>query len=849
MNTRSRIRRPLAARLNPVSGAVALAVGSMTVLPTGNANAQKSGPNLYDEIMVTATRRETSVQDIPYNITAVGSGDLRELRIDRVNDLARWVPGMVLVDQGPRGSSPLIVRGISVDELTFSESAGNANGGSVATYVGEIPVYVDLVAKDLARVEVLRGPQGTLYGAGSLAGAVRYIPEQPNTDAFSFDVGAGIYDINESDDGSYDVDATLNLPLGESLAFRALVSYEDRAGFIDQNYRVQRPGFSVPEPDFTNPADVSANLRNKDEDVNDVETWYARASLLWEITDNLEAMLTYHYQDQDVGGRQVNHENSLDLIGSDQGVAIKSGFYENAHRVEEPSDRENNIYELVAKADLGFAELTSATGYVDFDGDGQRDQTDLLLTFGYTYADFPTFTAFTAEDDDEDTFSQELRLVSTGDGPFNWIGGLFYSDADVDGSSLEFTPCLYDTDTTCPPGGSGVSEIPFIVNQYGNDVEYIQDQERDLKEWAVFGELSYRFTDEWQVTLGGRYFDVEDKNQLAIGFPLLNQILGIDPNDPAEQIALNSTKADASYDDFIVKVNTSYDLSDDLMLYGTFSEGYRNGGSNAIVDCASLPANANVVCGTPDQLGYKPDETDNWEVGLRSQMLNQAMTFNAALFWINWDKVQVADVSASGGFPIFVNGEEAVSKGLELEIAWQIDENWSVRGSYSFTNAELDEDAPLLAEGTAEKGDRLPGTPRHQGTLFASYTRPLTGQFELTVDYGLTAQSDVFTKLGRGGNCCRPFDGATAFVNPGPGEELSGFDIHYASVTVSANRWDARLYAENLWDKEQVTGVRTDRSLVTRAGGLSDYALRRYFNYVLTPRTVGLDFRYKFGGL
>lgn len=560
-------------------------------------------------------------------------------------------------------------------------------------------------------------------------------------------------------------------------------------------------------------------------------------------------MLTYHYQDQDVGGRQVNHEDSLDLIGSDQGVAIKSGFYENAHRVEEPSDRENHIYELVVKADLGFAELTSATGYVDFDGDGQRDQTDLLLTFGYTYADFPTFTAFTAEDDDEDTFSQELRLVSTGEGPFNWIGGLFYSDADVDGSSLEFTPCLYDTDTTCPPGGSGVPEIPFIVNQYGNDVEYIQDQERDLEEWAIFGELSYRFTDEWQVTFGGRYFDVEDKNQLAIGFPLLNQILGIDPNDPAEQIALNSTKADASYDDFIVKVNTSYDLSDDLMLYGTFSEGYRNGGSNAIVDCASLPANANVVCGTPGQLGYKPDETDNWEVGLRSQMLDQAMTFNAALFWINWDKVQVADVSASGGFPIFVNGEEAVSKGLELEIAWQIDENWSVRGSYSFTNAELDEDAALLAEGTAEKGDRLPGTPRHQGTLFASYTRPLTGQLELTVDYGLTAQSDVFTKLGRGGNCCRPFDGASTFVNPGPGEELSGFDIHYASMTVSGQRWDARLYAENLWDKEAVTGVRTDRSLVTRAGGLSDYAFRRYFNYVLTPRTVGLDFRYKFGGL
>ena len=366
-------------------------------------------------------------------------------------------------------------------------------------------------------------------------------------------------------------------------------------------------------------------------------------------------------------------------------------------------------------------------------------------------------------------------------------------------------------------------------------------------------EISYRFTDQWQVTLGGRYFDIEDTNELSIGFPLLNQILGIDPGDPAEQIALNPTKADASFDDFIVKVNTSYDLNDELMVYGTFSQGYRNGGSNAIVDCATLPANANVVCGTPDQLAYKPDETDNWEIGLRSQLLDRSMTLNAALFWINWDKVQVADVSASGSFPILLNGDEAVSKGLELEISWQLNENWAMRGSYSFTDAELDAEAPFLAEGTAEKGDRLPGTPRHQGTLFASYTRPLTSALELTVDYGLTAQSDVFTKLGRGGNCCRPFDGSTDFVNPGPGEELSGFDVHYAAVKLSGERWDARLYANNLWDKEQVTGVRTDRSLI----GVADlgfdpsveYAYRRYFNYVLTPRTVGLDFRYRFGGL
>lgn len=227
------------------------------------------------------------------------------------------------------------------------------------------------------------------------------------------------------------------------------------------------------------------------------------------------------------------------------------------------------------------------------------------------------------------------------------------------------------------------------------------------------------------------------------------------------------------------------------------------------------------------------------------------MTFNAAVYYMNWDKVQVGDSTDpnNGAFPIFVNGEEAVSKGLELEISWQISENWFLRGTYDFTDSELDEDAAQLASGTAQQGDRLPGTPRHAGSLFTSYTRPLTNQLDLTVDYGLTAQSDVFTKLGRGSNCCRPFDGSTSFSLPGPGEELSGIDIHYASVTLSGERWDARLYADNLWNEEAITGVREDRSYVTRAGGASDYAYRRYFNYVLTPRTVGLDFRYKFGGL
>ena len=858
MRTDGSDQRFLVPRVNRLTAGVAAAVGSLVALPFA-VSAQDSGEievtsDFFEEIKVTATRRTTSIQDIPYNISAIGAQGLRELRIDNVADLARWTPGMILVDQGPRYASPLIMRGVSVSDLTFSESVSNNNGGTVATYIGEIPVYVDLVTKDMERIEMLRGPQGTLYGAGSLAGAVRYIPNKPNLESFTTDLHARGYSIDESDSGSYDIDGTVNWPIvRDTLAFRGTLSYTDNSGFIDQSYLVQRPGFSVPEPDFSNPADVNANLQGTQKDVNGFETLYGRAALLWQLNDRWNTTLTYHYQNQDVDGRQVNHQDSLQVIEDTQGVDIPNGFYDNGHRVAEPMERTNQIFEWTVVGDMGFAELTTALGYSDYDENGQRDQTDLLLTFGYTYADFPTFTAFTSETQEDNTLSLEARLVSPDDSPLNWIGGLFYQNYESDRLSLEYTPCMYDTDPTCPPGGSGVPEIPGIVDRFGSDVEYIQDVSQETEEWAVFGEISYYFTDAWQVTLGGRYTNVDDKFAQGIGLPLLNQILDtfdpdFDGSDPNQQIAFNPTSGDADFDDFFFKANTSYDFTEDLMAYFTFSQGYRNGGSNAILPCANLPPSPNVVCGTPDQLAYDPDTSDNWEVGLRSQWWDNRITANAALYFIQWDKVQLSDFSASGALPITTNGQEAESKGVELELAWALTQHMNLRGAYAYTNAELSKDAPLLAGGTAQPGDRLPGTPEHQGSLFLDGMWPINSSMELGGSLGFTSQSDVLTKLGIGSSgCCRPDDGSgVPFSLPGPGEELPGFTVWYAAINLSGDRWDLSLYADNLFDKEAVTGVRADQSFIGRAGGASDYAYRRYFNYVLTPRVIGLDFRYKF---
>jgi iron complex outermembrane receptor protein len=218
---------------------------------------------LLEEVIVTATRRAQSLQDIPINITALSEDTILRDRITDLTDIARVVPGMTVIDQGPRSASTLTVRGLSTSSITATDQSNNG-GGTVGTYVGEIPLYVDLKLNDMERVEVLMGPQGTLYGAGTLGGAVRYLPNRPQADALSYQVRGDLYSLDHSSDAGYEGGGTVNIPIiDDKLAFRASVDYLDDPGFIDYNYLVREPGVSNPQPDFNDPNDVNANLKKR----------------------------------------------------------------------------------------------------------------------------------------------------------------------------------------------------------------------------------------------------------------------------------------------------------------------------------------------------------------------------------------------------------------------------------------------------------------------------------------------------------------------------------------------------------------------------------------------------------
>lgn len=769
-------------------------------------------PTELEEVIVTGTLRgATNVQDTPINIAAVGAAQIERQGLTDLTEIARYVPGVYLVDQGPRNASRIIVRGLNIDPL--GESVGQGAGGTVATYIGNVPISVDLKLNDVQRVEFLLGPQGTLYGAGTLAGAIRYIPNSPSFAGFSGQVRGDAYGYSEGKDVSTDFGVTLNLPISDTLAFRASLDQLNDQGFIDQPFLVKQIG-------VTNPNDFTAGNLTRLNDVNTEDVLSGRAAVRWKPTSWFDATLSYNYQNSDVGGRQVTGRRVTTLP-----VAV--GEYEAVQRVPEPNERTSDVVALEMSIDLGFADLTSATGYQTFEEDGQRDQTDLIYSLQYGYELFPGFSAYTQELEDNDVFTQELRLTSKPDsGAFSWIVGAFYSKDDYWNSSAEYTPGY-----AAFLGGSRPDNLEYLAVSYG-----------EITETAAFGELTWQITPKWQITGGTRYYTYDLKTSSDTDLPLSETVFyGRDPTS----IVLEYESSSADEDGWLFKLNTSYALSEDILLYGTISDGFRAGGSNNLVTCLP-PTNppTQTVCGQPDELLYTSEKTRNYEIGLKTQWFDRRLTVNGDLFYIDWADPQVAGATLTGLSPITRNGKGAETKGFEVSFDALVTEAFSLRGSFSHTTAELTDRAPNLItqiKGTipgaydtsyvdGQAGDRLPGSPEYQFSLFANYEYKLDSGMVLDFGYGVTASGDVLSRTGsRGG-----------------GITLDAYELHNASVRLNAPDagWAVTLYANNLLDEFIETGVRStplaNPVLENDEGG--PVYTRNHFTNVLPPRQIGVRF-------
>ena len=820
---------------------------SAAVMATGLSVPALAQEETEDElrveaVTVTATRRAESVQDIPLNIAAVGDQQIEEQGFEELADVLAYIPGINVVDRGGRQGNPLVVRGLNADGLG-SGDGNNDGGGTVATYIGEVPVYLDLKMNDLERVEVLLGPQGTLYGAGTLGGAIRYIPKRPDFSGDTLEVRSEVYQYEDADDLSYEGGLTFNKSLAPNFAIRGSVDYENDSGFVDYPYVVREIGVSDPDPDFSDPADVAANLR-RITDADSEKTLSARLAARWEPLPWLDGTLTYYLQQSDIGGRR----------GSSARSTVPSGDYELAKRVEEPNEITNQLLALEVVADLGFAELTSATGISRFDDDGQRDQTDLLITLEYSYESFPTFTAFTREKGKQDRINQELRLVSTTEGPLSWIVGAFYNQFKSAGFSAEFTP----------------GYAAFAGFNRPDDLEYFSQGYSELEESAFYGEIGYDITDKWTVTVGGRYYEYELESFSDVDFPLFDPgflPVGVSALESSlrEDFAAgspNGTERTGQSDEgTLFKFNTAYEFTDDLLGYFTVSEGYRIGNQNGVAVCPDFDPNNNQqgACAllpgqqfgpnpgdisTRDESQYLPDTTTNYELGAKTTLANGRVTLNGAIYYVEWTDPQLTSATINASIPITVNAEGAESKGFELSGNWVVTEDFSVRGSYSHSEASLTAPAPGLVGtisppgfGTVlldgRDGDRLPGSPEDQFSLFGSYVHDLPSGRTLTFNGGYAWQGDVLSRTGGLG------DGLT----------LDSYGVANVSAVYDAGKWTATLFVNNLFDEYYETGVvstaLTNQVLTDADGGLVN--TRAYYTFVGAPRAIGIRANYKFG--
>ncbi|MDA8939181.1 TonB-dependent receptor [Pseudoalteromonas marina] len=789
------------------------ALSSAFLLPnTAFAQEQETAKDKSLEVIeVTATRRSGSVQNAPLNITALDADIMKDQNISELADVARWVPGLTITDQGGRSGSPIIVRG-----LNTNSSGPSSDGGTVATYINEIPVAIDMRLVDVERVEVLIGPQGTLYGAGTLGGAIRYMLKEPELDFTSLEVFGNVSQTQESDSIGGEGGFIFNLPLIEdTLAVRASLNIYEDPGFIDYGYVVREPGVSLPDPDWTDSAAVNNNLK-KVEDANGESTTTGRISVRFKPSETFEGTLNYFYQNQDSEGRSIVHYNTL---SADNGLSDLIGEYESGYRYEEPREKENQLLSLELKADLGFAELVSATGISNFDADGQRDQTDLLIRLDYGYEEFPAFSSFTREIEEQDTFTQEIRLVSQNDSDINWIVGGFYNKIESDASSQEYTPGFGD----------------FAVENFGADqsrpdqLEYYSIDRVEITESALFGEIGYQVTDKLDITVGARFYKYDVESESAVDFPLFNTLFGgAGPDD----VTLNFKQNEASDNGSLFKFNAKYQFTNSVMGYATISEGFRIGGSNGLAPCPDpLPANQ-AGCGNPSEMLYDADTTTNYELGFKSTWLRSRLHFNAALFNIDWDDAQVAGATEVGQLPYLSNAGSANAKGIEISSRAILSDSFSVYSTYAYTKAELTSDAPFLfnSDGTdgAEDGDRLPGSSEHQFSMGVNYQTDVFNDKTLDINYGITAQSDVISRVGLRDN----------------GETLPGYSLSNISAKLTADEWSATVYVDNVFNKYAVTSVRRSDADITSANRTD--IQRNYGYFINRPLTVGIKFNYKF---
>ncbi len=756
--TRSRRRKLHRAVAAPVPPR---AVRLMTLAPLllagyapGHAVAQQTGGKL-DEVIVTAQKRAESLQNVPISVQAFGTEKLDQLKVESFDDYANLLPSVSFINVRP-GFAQIYMRGVA----SAGDADANHSGSQplIGTYLDEQPITtiqgaLDVHLYDIARVEALAGPQGTLYGASSEAGTVKIITNKPDPSGFA--AGYGVEgNVIDGGDAGYLAEGFVNVPLTDSAAIR-LVGWAKRDGGYIDNVRFQR---TFPSTLITVPPDgiTTDNAARVEDNYNGVDTYGARAALRIDLNDSWTVTPTLMAQKQTADG-SFGADNTL-------------GKYKVGHGFPEGSDDKWLQAALTVEGRVGSFDMVYTGSYLDRDVNFDFDYADYSYWYDVAYlADGANFSSYFYNDANEAIdfsqyvlssdhyrkYSQELRFSSPQDKRLRAIVGAFWQ-RQTHGIEQNYK----------------INDLAAVLEVAGRpDTLWLTKQDRVDKDYALFGELYYDITAKLTGTVGARFFKAENSLVGFFGFgqgysnsgnsgeALCDDRYGDgrDTGAPGADLPdfqgapCKNLDADTSDTDAIYKLNLAYKLTPDALVYATYSEGFRPGGINRR---GTIPP-------------YKPDFLTNYELGWKTTWFDDRVRFNGAVFHQVWQDFQYSILGPNGLTEVTNTPGDAAIDGLEMDVNWAATDGLGISAGVALINAELSgpycanlfngaavsaNPCPLDGGGSeapaAPKGAKLPVTPDFKGNLTARYQFPL-GPLEAHVQgavvYVGERQSDLRT--------------------------------------------------------------------------------------------------------
>ncbi|MCJ7556111.1 MAG: TonB-dependent receptor [Gammaproteobacteria bacterium] len=691
--------------LTPLAAAViaVLHPGSAMLAQETTEKSKAENKIQIDEIIVTATKRAESLQDVPQSITAFGTDAIEKMQFKNMEDYLKALPSASLTSSMP-GRNSLVMRGISSGNSEYRTES------QVAVYLDDQPVtsisqQPEIRMVDIARIEALPGPQGTLFGSSSQSGTMRIITNKPNMDGFSGQ-GSAVVSSTEGGDASWDVSGHINMPVNDKLAIRVVGFGAHEGGYVDNVF-----GETFAPPEQGGAGDNSALV---DDNQNTYDITGGRIAALWVISDDWQADIGLISQDSKARG------------------SWESDPYLGDYKITRFFDewRDDKWWQTAAtfRGDLGFAEFTSTTSYFERDSSYEWDNmayNQWLTSYYAGYSDVYDFDyeyGTTFNDQWQTRFAQEFRLVSQSESKLQWMAGAFYEDVYDEWEYGAKIPSLIDTtawgfmnDYACYYNANGY-DVPCPVPD--TDITYWNNYKRTLKQTAVFGELSYDITDKLTATVGARWFKYDRTEHQQYYAPYLV------PPPGSYGFGEGLTDASGTESDVVKKVSVQYEIDDARMVYALASEGFRLGGRNSprvVGNNPSIPAT------------YDSDTLTNYEVGIKSTWLDRRLTVNASYFLMVWDGIQINSRLGDKWWQRGTwNGDTGETSGIEINGTFFITQNFVVEGSAFFADAKYTSDSyspycPVTEDGCTPwiyNGQDMPGSPDEKYWLAAEYTVP-----------------------------------------------------------------------------------------------------------------------------